>query len=87
MLNPFPPCWVIPLSPPHLTPLGTPSWEQALGPLDWNNTYSKVRKTYTGLQKKRQGVSVGEEDDTEDRITASIAAGLSNMPEENQVCL
>ncbi|CAM9508051.1 unnamed protein product [Ascophyllum nodosum] len=59
--------------------------KQALGPLDWSSTYSKVRKTYSWLQRHRQGDVPTPEEEMEDRITASIAAGLSNMPEENQM--
>ncbi len=70
---------------------------QAQGPLDWTTTSSKVSKTFRGLGKRRQqqarqrGVrhpsqhAPSEEETAEDRVTASIAAGLSNMPEENQM--
>eukprot|EP00903_Cladosiphon_okamuranus_P015184 g14038.t1 len=62
--------------------------KQAQGPLDWSATSSKVKKTLSGLSRQRGGKSKkhpSAEDDAEDRVTASIAAGLSNMPEENQM--
>lgn len=58
---------------------------QAQSPMEWASTSSKVKRTFVGLQKRRKGRISGPEDDVEDRIIASIAAGLSNMPEENQV--
>ena len=51
--------------------------------MEWTSTSAKVHKTFHGLQRGRD--AVGKEEEEEDRITASIAAGLSNMPEENQV--
>lgn len=53
--------------------------------MEWTATSAKVHKTFHGLQRARD-MGAGEEEEEEDRITASIAAGLSNMPEENQVC-
>lgn len=58
---------------------------QAQSPLDWTSTTSKVKRTYGGLQRRRKVKNPSPEEASEDRITASVAAGLSNMPEENQV--
>lgn len=54
--------------------------------MEWTAISAKVHKTFHGLQRAR-APGAGEEEEEEDRITASIAAGLSNMPEENQVRL
>ncbi|CAM9833030.1 unnamed protein product, partial [Ectocarpus sp. 4 AP-2014] len=59
--------------------------KQAQGPLDWLSTSSKVKKTFAGLHRRRRVKTTTAEQDAEDRVTASIAAGLSNMPEENQM--
>ena len=55
--------------------------------MEWTATSAKVHKTFHGLQRVRGAGAGEEEEEEEDRITASIAAGLSNMPEENQVRL
>lgn len=68
--------------PQLLLPLPFP--RQAQSPMEWTATSAKVHKTFHGLQRVRD-IGAGEEEEEEDRITASIAAGLSNMPEENQV--
>ncbi|CAM9637551.1 unnamed protein product, partial [Ectocarpus sp. 13 AM-2016] len=60
---------------------------QAQGPLDWVSTSSKVKKTFTGLHRRRRVKASTAGQDAEDRVTASIAAGLSNMPEENQASM
>lgn len=59
--------------------------KQAQSPKEWVDTSSKVKRTCAGLHKRRKGRSIGLEEEVEDRIIASIAAGLSNMPEENQM--
>ncbi|CAN0091194.1 unnamed protein product [Ectocarpus sp. 6 AP-2014] len=51
----------------------------------WVYTSSKVKKTFAGLHRRRRVKASTAEQDAEDRVTASIAAGLSNMPEENQM--
>lgn len=59
--------------------------KQAQNPSEWASMTSRVKRTFVGLQRMRKEHASGEADEIEDRITASIAAGLANMPEENQV--